>query len=573
MFAHRRFLFSLATGLGIVVPAMQLAAQQPSRPAIEAPAEFTDRYIADYQDLGPEPQYPVNGRVQPTKPLEPESPSDVKAKAEASGEKAGADFDESDAGTTAKKKDGGKNEGDKKDAGKKDGDKKDDAKKDEKKPDEPSWHEVGSDLGMTASWNNGLELATKNKDFRVHVGGRTQFDAAWFSVADNLNGPLATTGLSNFYGDGVDFRRARLRVDGTMYEVVDWAAEYDFVNAIRVVNNAQNNATTDHTVTAFTDLWWTIKSLPAVGNIRIGSQKEAIGFEHLVSSRYLPFMERSFNQDSFYGGAFNGFTPGIQAFNAVLDERATWSLGAFKPTDNVFSTSTFDGDYSIVGRLTALPWYVEEGKGLLHVGGSFRQATTVNSRTRYRTRGPVRAGLASQWPIPADTGTFFGEDQWWLNGELVGVYGPITFQAEYLTSFLNSASLTQGGPELGTVTYHGGYVQLLYFLTGEHDQYNRKTGFFERVKPAENVFFVPSERGGTAMGLGAWQVGARYNFLDLNDQGVNGGILHDMTAGLNWFWNPNMKMQFNYSAMHRDSRFANGDGWIHGWGVRLAHDF
>src|SRR5687767_4251674 len=30
--------------------------------------------------------------------------------------------------------------------------------------------EVGQDLSMTAAWKNGLELSTKDKAFRVHVG-------------------------------------------------------------------------------------------------------------------------------------------------------------------------------------------------------------------------------------------------------------------------------------------------------------------------------------------------------------------------------------------------------------------
>ena len=68
---------------------------------------------------------------------------------------------------------------------------------------------------------------------------------------------------------------------------------------------------------------------------------------------------------------------------------------------------------------------------------------------------------------------------------------------------------------------------------------------------------------------------ARYNYLDLNDNGLNGGILHNFTAGLNWFWNPNMKIQFDYMATHRDAALAGnlGDGWINGWGIRVASDF
>ncbi len=101
------------------------------------------------------------------------------------------------------------------------------AEKEAKEKAEAEGYEVGSDLGMTATWNNGIEFSTKNKDFKFHVGGRYQMDAGWFSAAQevqrNINFP---------YHDGVDFRRARMRVDGTMYETMDWAAEVDFVNSL-----------------------------------------------------------------------------------------------------------------------------------------------------------------------------------------------------------------------------------------------------------------------------------------------------------------------------------------------------
>ncbi|MGE0755480.1 MAG: OprO/OprP family phosphate-selective porin, partial [Pirellulaceae bacterium] len=329
-------------------------------------------------------------------------------------------------------------------------------------------------------------------------------------------------------------------------------------------------------VTALTDAWWTIKELPLIGNLRIGNQKEQIGFEHIVSSRFQPFIERSYNQDAFYGGAFNGFTPGIQAFNWAEDEMGVWALGLFKPTDNVFAYNANDGDYAVTGRITRLLWYANDGAGLLHVGLSGRQFTTVGDRIRYRTREAIRAGAASTWPIPADTGVLVGDDGQFVNGELVAVYGPWTFQAEYLFSFLEEAQLATAppGPNVGTVTYHGGYVQLFYFLTGEHDNYVRRNGVFERVTPRESFFLVNTDEG-PQFGLGAWQIGARYNYLDLNDSGIDGGQLHNGTAGVNWFLNPNMKVQFNYIATYRDAPLpANaGDGWIHGWGMRVAHDF
>ncbi len=37
-------------------------------------------------------------------------------------------------------------------------------------------YEVGSDLKMTGSWRNGLQFESANKDFRMHIGGRVQYD-------------------------------------------------------------------------------------------------------------------------------------------------------------------------------------------------------------------------------------------------------------------------------------------------------------------------------------------------------------------------------------------------------------
>ena len=439
-------------------------------------------------------------------------------------------------------------------------------------------YEVGSDLAMTAKWNNGLELSTKNKDFRIHIGGRTQYDGGAFwapqTVQDNIN---------NQYQNGNDFRRARLRIDGTMYEQQEFAVEYDFVNSSKFVTKSGASDTTGILdVTAFTDVWWQLKELPVVGNIRIGNQKEAIGFEHMVSSRYLPFMERSYNQDSFYGGSFNGFTPGVSIFDSYGEDTGTWNIGIYKPTNNVFAYNAHTGDYAVTGRVTKLLWYEAEGADLLHIGLGARQYTSVGDTVQFRTRDAIRTGASQVWSSPADTGVLFANDGQFLAPEIAAVRGPWTFQAEYLGNWTHDVQTKKGGPVTDQVFYQGGYVQAFYFLTGEHDNYSKERAAFDRVKPRENFFLMRSE-GGTASGWGAWQIGARYNYLNLNSNGINGGELNNYTLGLNWFWNPNMKVQFNYMATDRNAYSAKGggaalapgvgDGLIQGIGMRFAHDF
>ena len=436
-------------------------------------------------------------------------------------------------------------------------------------------------LKMTAKWNHGIELQSADKKFKVHVGGRVQLDSSWYGLPQSVNNNINIP-----YGDGVDFRRARLRADGTMYETIDWAAEFDFVNSARVRNqpvSATNPGFFDEALSAPTDLWIQFRELPRFGAVRIGNQKEAIGFEHLTSSRFLPFMERSFNQDTFYGGNFNGFAPGIQVTKTYgCDEVGVIQYGIFKPVNNVFSFNTGDGDYSLVSRFTRLLNYEEEGQRLTHVGLSFRNATGVSQAgvpgriQGFRTRDALRAGLSTDWPVPAGI-SLFGDEVRWLNGEFVMVRGQWTLQSEYLFSFYNDARTTFAGPDVGTVTYHGGYIQVLRYLTCDYDHYNKKTGVFERVVPTNNFVRCGTTSDGSCGGWGAWQAGLRYNYLDLNDEGLNGGQLHNLTWGLNWYLNPNLKFQWNYITTYRNvddvPAFSAGSGVVHGVGMRVAFDF
>jgi phosphate-selective porin OprO/OprP len=65
----------------------------------------------------------------------------------------------------------------------------------------------------------------------------------------------------------------------------------------------------------------------------------------------------------------------------------------------------------------------------------------------------------------------------------------------------------------------------------------------------------------------------RVSYLDLNDKAIQGGQVFDITAGLNWFLNPNAKVQFNYVAEYRSNTPGVPDGWINCLGMRVAFDF
>ena len=499
------------------------------------------------------------------------------------------------------------------------GDEKPEAKKPEaKQPKEP--YEIGSDKALKDTWKDGFQAESANKDFRVKIGGRTQVDAVGFSAAPGPNEPPTRGGLDPELADTVNFRRARFRMEGRMYELYDFAAEYDFVNQINVNNETYPTERDAGPLTAVTDLWLQIRELPVLGTVRVGNQKDPYGYEHLTSSRWLNFMERSFAQDAFEGPFNNGFLPGIQVLNSNEEGDIGWQVGQFKNTSNPFAFSNSSGGSMTVGRLVYLPVFEDEGRKLLHLGISGRtmeprrQYTSFDSTTglpngdpitavRFRSRGSIRNGPPGPLnAIYADSGLLQGNWQNMIGLELVGNNGPWSFQSEYFGSWLYNARTTSAGPlntngfqpapgtNVGTVYYQSGYAEVLYFLTGESRTYSKIEYRFDRPIPHNNFYAIRGGGSGRRLSLseGAWQVGVRYNYLCLDDGEVNGGVLNGMTLGLNWLLNPNARVYFNYDFTYRDFTSTpftkvkgtvvpyqsyDGSGAIHGFGTRLAFDF
>ena len=97
--------------------------------------------------------------------------------------------------------------------------------------------------------------------------------------------------------------------------------------------------------------------------------------------------------------------------------------------------------------------------------------------------------------------------------------------------------------------FNGGYVQVAYTLTGENRAYDKKSGclsryYFGTQGPYENAFLVRDEAGGLCWGRGAWEVAARYSYIDLNSgigtTAIQGGIMDGFGIALNWYMNTNL---------------------------------
>ncbi len=464
---------------------------------------------------------------------------------------------------------------------------------------------VGADVALKAEWNNGLEFFSKNREFRVHVGGRAQFDTTSFTAGPGPSLLPADGGLNPPVHGATNFRRARLRVDGQMYENYEWITEFDFVNQLQANSAALPTLAAaenlDNPNPAPTEVWLAITKLPVVGNVVIGNQNTLTGLEHITSDRFVNFMERSFLADAFTMPFNNAYAPGIMVFRNYGDnDRYRVALGAFKNDYNIFGFSKTAAANSLQMRTTGLVVDEPEENRWTHLGlcavyqqtplaqysGTPGTTNYQEGSLRYRVRGNIRNGPPGPYnSIYADTGLLGAAYQTLITAEYASNWGPLQMQAEWTMTLVPKArsilnpAVNAGQQPLNTVVdnlfYHGAYCEVMYAITGEGRSYNRKQAVLDRYVPRNNFFRVDTADG-IRTSEGAWQIGARYDWVNLNNQGINGGILNGVTLGLNWFLNPNVRMAFNYDFTYRNftnSLGGNGSGGINGFGSRLWFDF
>ncbi len=450
------------------------------------------------------------------------------------------------------------------------------------------------DSGLKASWDaGGFRFKGGDGAFNIHMGGRLMTDEVWWNQSPQLrasNSQPPGSSLGNVTGvgpgigdlqDGFFVRRARFVADGTIYKDVDFKVEFDFENYNSI---------------GFDESYVGARDLPYIGMVRFGQMHVPFGLEAYTSSRFLPMMERSPLFDAFY----QEFAPGIFTNTTFLDQRITMQH-MFHKVDNFqqFNGASFgDGKYAYSGRVSALPLYEDDGRYLLHLGVAYQwrkgsapldfsggttpgsvpsDVTTESDIIRFRARPSLRdaTGLQGDSARVVDTGNIIADHVQSVNSEFLFYWGPFWVQSEANWSQVDNAVFpdASAGTHRGNLNFWGTYVQTGFFLTGENRGYDKPMGKYGRVVPKSNFFLVRDEDGNIRCGPGAWEIVYRYSYVNLNDGGVAGGLYSEHTVGLNWYWNSNIKFQFNYLTGQRTVPPGAFSGNVQGFGLRAALEF
>ncbi|PHZ85709.1 OprO/OprP family phosphate-selective porin [Paremcibacter congregatus] len=350
--------------------------------------------------------------------------------------------------------------------------------------------EKSSGSPVKVKWEPAPSISSPDGKFEMNLRGRIYVDTAWINDQQDNENTQAT-----------EFRTARLGIEGKAWKDVKYKFEADFAGNEVDVKDAY--------------IQW--KGPLAV---KVGQFKTPNSLEEQTSSRYITFMERASFTDAFSLARQIGLGLGTSGKDYTVN------VGIFRGAN---ATDDEDEGLTFAGRVTYGP---KMGDTQLHLGASFRHQNKGDDQSSIRYRQRPHAHLAQNRYI--DTGRFADKDTF-FGFEAAGVMGPISLQGEWAFVKANIKTPTTGEND---PTFNGGYIEASYMLTGESRAYKGSKGSFQRIKVNNPVF---------EGGMGAWQVAARFDRIDLTDETFFGGEQDTFLVGLNWYLNRHTRFMMNYS--------------------------
>lgn len=316
-------------------------------------------------------------------------------------------------------------------------------------------------------------------------------------------------------GDDTDIRRAELVLKGQGPGGFDWVAGYDA--------NSEK----------WLDVNGRFRFAEGTQYLRAGQFKQPLGLEELSSSSTNDFISKATATNTFALSRRLGVGWGI--------DRGDWSVAA-SWFDRELTRNQAEGQ-GVAGRGTWAP--VRGDDEVLHFGLSAARFDAPGDGVRLRAR--PNADLSDTRLL--DTALMAdARRQFTVGAEAMWYRGPLKLQAEWFESTVERDI----EPDFDG---RGGYASALWNMTGEGWSYREG---------------VPRTGKGGDTGAGLWQLGLRYDHLDLDDfragpgagdmTGVAGGTMDAWTIGVNWYWREHLKVALNYvdvSTRRRDPLTGN----------------
>ena len=358
-------------------------------------------------------------------------------------------------------------------------------------------------LPRVAAGQDGFLIESGNGDFRLQIGLLVQADGR-FALDDDQEQVI----------DTFAFRRLRPYLRGRFSRRFEFYFNPDFAGGTLVVQDA-------YVDTVFA---------PAF-RIRAGKGKTPFGLERLHSASNLLFFNRAMptalapNRDL-----------GIQVLGDIRGGLVSYLAGVMNGVPDGSSSDLDTGDgKDVSGRLVVRPFTrigtrALRGLGVALSGSRGRQAGT-NALPTFRTQSAEQTYFAYSGAVADGVRTRYSPQAFYY----VGPFGGF---AEYV----HTATPVREGLVREDVSHDAWQIAASYVLTGE-----TATDAGVGVRPRANFDFGSG-------GLGAFQVAARYQALEVDEQAIALGFAAPgssrkadaWTVGLNWYLTGNFRYTFNF---------------------------
>lgn len=331
----------------------------------------------------------------------------------------------------------------------------------------------------------------------VSFEGLIQADINWFdSDVANLNGDAQDGRKSD-----QELRRAEIVLKGKGPGNMEWVVGYD----------------------AKADKWLDTNIKYKIGGnsnhfLQFGQFKQPNSLEELSSTKNNDFISKAMVTNTWAVARRVGVGYGYGDSN--------WGVTASVFGDELKRGNAAGNGFGARGYFAP----INEKGNFLHLGVSHASynaeqpvvnGNNLEDTARFRTR--PNADLSGVRLV--DTGNIAFADKINTTGvEAVWVRGPVKLQGEYMRS---KVSRSNG---LADFSGDGAYISALWNITGETWGYKGGT-------PSTPLPDEPA--------TGMWQLGARYDTINLDDAPILGGEMDAWTVGVNWYWRSNFKIALN----------------------------
>lgn len=260
-------------------------------------------------------------------------------------------------------------------------------------------------------------------------------------------------------------------------------------------------------------------------NIRLGYYHEPFGVDRIGSTNF-KFIETS-SADKTFGSSRK------LGVSYIYNQTYFNFMGGVFSDGNINKANQLNQGYTLSAKFIGRP--VTGERQLLHLAIAPRFSSNGEE---IRFNGGVPTSLLSGEDNRFVSATVDRViNQWKMEAEVIAIYHKWYVEGHYLMAHVNRAGVENYNAQ-------GGYVQGGYMILGEKQNYNSVTGMVANPAPK------------------SLEILCRYNRTNLNDAGIIGGRLGDVSVAVNYFINRYIAARVNYvHVMTSDSAPAGADNF------------